>query len=129
MNRITSKIKYLQFLVGKAPIFVLFVLFLNKDKLTSPLLTYSVLGIFVVVNLWMNYYFSHKLKLEKYDSSSTSNQMMFMLVSSVFGLIGMYKFFTAVEMYQKILSFICLVISFVLLGLLIWGLKYCKPKD
>lgn len=73
----------------------------------------------------LNLYFMNQIKKER-SSDILSNQIFFTILTLALFIFSSYRLITISDDFQKLIALISTILLFILLILLIWGIKYAK---
>ena len=73
----------------------------------------------------LNLYFMNQIKKES-SSDILSNQLFFTILTLALFIFSSYRLITISDDFQKLIALISTILLFILLVLLVWGIKYAK---
>ena len=103
----------------------LFVMILSNQVFKASLLVQICFYLILVSNLVLNLYFMNQIKKES-SSDILSNQIFFTILTLALFIFSSYRLITISDEFQKLIALISTILLFILLILLIWGIKYAK---
>ncbi|HEL0003303.1 bacteriocin immunity protein [Streptococcus equi] len=131
-----NKMKRLHYLMifrlitGQLPAIGLMAVLLSKDIHRLSFGSLISFAIFAVSTVASNYYFSREIAIEQLKEQTRPNllltQILFIVVFMIIGIVSIYCGLSTSEFYKQVIAVICSFISFVTMGLMIWGIRYAK---
>ncbi|ACG62848.1 bacteriocin immunity protein BLpL-Like [Streptococcus equi subsp. zooepidemicus MGCS10565] len=131
-----NKMKRLHYLMifrlitGQLPAISLMAVLLSKDIHRLSFGSLISFAIFAVSTAASNYYFSREIAIEQLKEQTRPNllltQILFIVVFMIIGIVSIYCGLSSSEFYKQVIAVICSFISFVTMGLMIWGIRYAK---
>ncbi|HEL0785461.1 TPA: bacteriocin immunity protein [Streptococcus equi subsp. zooepidemicus] len=119
-----------RFLTGQLPAIGLMAVLLSKDIHRLSFGSLISFAIFAVSTVASNYYFSREIAIEQLKEQTHPNllltQILFIVVFMIIGIVSIYCGLSTSEFYKQVIAVICSFISFVTMGLMIWGIRYAK---
>lgn len=125
MKKLYSNTYLMRFLTAQLPSLALFVMILNNKVFKASLLVQICFYLILVSNLVLNLYFMNQIKKES-SSDILSNQIFFTILTLALFIFSSYRLITISDEFQKLIALISTILLFILLILLIWGIKYAK---
>lgn len=125
MKKLYSNTYLMRFLTAQLPSLTLFVMILSNQIFKASLLVQICFYLILVSNLVLNLYFMNKIKKES-SSDILSNQIFFTILTLALFIFSSYRLITISDDFQKLIALISTILLFILLILLIWGIKYAK---
>ena len=122
MKKLYSNTYLMRFLTAQLPSLTLFVMILSNQIFKASLLVQIC---FYLSNLVLNLYFMNQIKKES-SSDILSNQIFFTILTLALFIFSSYRLITISDEFQKLIALISTILLFILLILLIWGIKYAK---
>ncbi|HEK9980510.1 TPA: bacteriocin immunity protein [Streptococcus equi subsp. zooepidemicus] len=117
-------------LTGQLPAIGLMAVLLSKDIHRLSFGSLISFAIFAVSTVASNYYFSREIAIEQLKEQTRPNllltQILFIVVFMIIGIVSIYCGLSTSEFYKQVIAVICSFISFVTMGLMIWGIRYAK---
>ncbi|WKF66095.1 bacteriocin immunity protein [Streptococcus equi] len=117
-------------LTGQLPAIGLMAVLLSKDIHRLSFGSLISFAIFAVSTAASNYYFSREIAIEQLKEQTRPNllltQILFIVVFMIIGIVSIYCGLSTSEFYKQVIAVICSFISFVTMGLMIWGIRYAK---
>lgn len=117
-------------LTGQLPAISLMAVLLSKDIHRLSFGSLISFAIFAVSTAASNYYFSREIAIEQLKEQTRPNllltQILFIVVFMIIGIVSIYCGLSSSEFYKQVIAVICSFISFVTMGLMIWGIRYAK---
>lgn len=117
-------------LTGQLPVIGLMAVLLSKDIHRLSFGSLISFAIFAVSTVASNYYFSREIAIEQLKEQTRPNllltQILFIVVFMIIGIVSIYCGLSTSEFYKQVIAVICSFISFVTMGLMIWGIRYAK---
>lgn len=117
-------------LTGQLPAIGLMAVLLSKDIHRLSFGSLISFAIFAVSTVASNYYFSREIAIEQLKEQTRPNllltQILFIVVFMIIGIVSIYCGLSSSEFYKQVIAVICSFISFVTMGLIIWGIRYAK---
>lgn len=117
-------------LTGQLPAISLMAVLLSKDIHRLSFGSLISFAIFAVSTAASNYYFSREIAIEQLKEQTRPNllltQILFIVVFMIIGIVSIYYGLSSSEFYKQVIAVICSFISFVTMGLMIWGIRYAK---
>ncbi|SRR3712207_92472 len=117
-------------LTGQLPAIGLMAVLLSKDIHRLSFGSLISFAIFAVSTVASNYYFSREIAIEQLKEQTRPNllltQILFIVVFMIIGIVSIYYGLSSSEFYKQVIAVICSFISFVTMGLMIWGIRYAK---
>ncbi|HEL0570531.1 TPA: bacteriocin immunity protein [Streptococcus equi subsp. zooepidemicus] len=117
-------------LTGQLPAIGLMAVLLSKDIHRLSFGSLISFAIFAVSTVASNYYFSREIAIEQLKEQTHPNllltQILFIVVFMIIGIVSIYCGLSSSEFYKQVIAVICSFISFVTMGLMIWGIRYAK---
>lgn len=117
-------------LTGQLPAIGLMAVLLSKDIHRLSFGSLISFAIFAVSTVASNYYFSREIAIEQLKEQTHHNllltQILFIVVFMIIGIVSIYCGLSTSEFYKQVIAVICSFISFVTMGLMIWGIRYAK---
>ncbi|EQB23262.1 TPA: bacteriocin immunity protein [Streptococcus equi subsp. zooepidemicus] len=117
-------------LTGQLPAIGLMAVLLSKDIHRLSFGSLISFAIFAVSTAASNYYFSREIAIEQLKEQTRPNllltQILFIVVFMIIGIVSIYCGLSSSEFYKQVIAVICSFISFVTMGLMIWGIRYAK---
>ncbi|HEL0610714.1 TPA: bacteriocin immunity protein [Streptococcus equi subsp. zooepidemicus] len=117
-------------LTGQLPAIGLMAVLLLKDIHRLSFGSLISFAIFAVSTVASNYYFSREIAIEQLKEQTRPNllltQILFIVVFMIIGIVSIYCGLSTSEFYKQVIAVICSFISFVTMGLMIWGIRYAK---
>ncbi|HEL0579757.1 TPA: bacteriocin immunity protein [Streptococcus equi subsp. zooepidemicus] len=117
-------------LTGQLPAIGLMAVLLSKDIHRLSFGSLISFAIFAVSTAASNYYFSREIAIEQLKEQTRTNllltQILFIVVFMIIGIVSIYCGLSSSEFYKQVIAVICSFISFVTMGLMIWGIRYAK---
>lgn len=117
-------------LTGQLPAIGLMAVLLSKDIHRLSFGSLISFAIFAVSTVASNYYFSREIAIEQLKEQTRPNllltQILFIVVFMIIGIVSIYCGLSTSEFYKQVIAVICSFISFVTMGLMIWGIRYEK---
>ncbi|MDI6031412.1 bacteriocin immunity protein [Streptococcus equi] len=117
-------------LTGQLPAIGLMAVLLSKDIHRLSFGSLISFAIFAVSTVASNYYFSREIAIEQLKEQTRPNllltQILFIVVFMIIGIVSIYCGLSSSEFYKQVIAVICSFISFVTMGLMIWGIRYAK---
>ncbi|HEK9955904.1 TPA: bacteriocin immunity protein [Streptococcus equi subsp. zooepidemicus] len=117
-------------LTGQLPAIGLMAVLLSKDIHRLSFGSLISFAIFAVSTAASNYYFSREIAIEQLKEQIRPNllltQILFIVVFMIIGIVSIYCGLSSSEFYKQVIAVICSFISFVTMGLMIWGIRYAK---
>ncbi|HEL0246876.1 TPA: bacteriocin immunity protein [Streptococcus equi subsp. zooepidemicus] len=117
-------------LTGQLPAIGLMAVLLSKDIHRFSFGSLISFAIFAVSTAASNYYFSREIAIEQLKEQTRPNllltQILFIVVFMIIGIVSIYCGLSSSEFYKQVIAVICSFISFVTMGLMIWGIRYAK---
>lgn len=117
-------------LTGQLPAIGLMAVLLSKDIHRLSFGSLISFAIFAVSTAASNYYFSRGIAIEQLKEQTRPNllltQILFIVVFMIIGIVSIYCGLSTSEFYKQVIAVICSFISFVTMGLMIWGIRYAK---
>ncbi|HEK9074852.1 TPA: bacteriocin immunity protein [Streptococcus equi subsp. zooepidemicus] len=117
-------------LTGQLPAIGLMAVLLSKDIHRLSFGSLISFAIFAVSTVASNYYFSREIAIEQLKEQTHPNllltQILFIVVFMIIGIVSIYCGLSTSEFYKQVIAVICSFISFVTMGLMIWGIRYAK---
>ncbi|HEL1218854.1 bacteriocin immunity protein [Streptococcus equi] len=117
-------------LTGQLPAISLMAVLLSKDIHRLSLGSLISFAIFAVSTAASNYYFSREIAIEQLKEQTRPNllltHILFIVVFMIIGIVSIYCGLSSSEFYKQVIAVICSFISFVTMGLMIWGIRYAK---
>ncbi|HEK9984133.1 membrane protein [Streptococcus equi subsp. zooepidemicus Sz105] len=117
-------------LTGQLPAISLMAVLLSKDIHRLSFGSLISFAIFAVSTAASNYYFSREIAIEQLKEQIRPNllltQILFIVVFMIIGIVSIYCGLSSSEFYKQVIAVICSFISFVTMGLMIWGIRYAK---
>lgn len=117
-------------LTGQLPAIGLMAVLLSKDIHRLSFGSLISFAIFAVSTAASNYYFSREIAIEQLKEQTRPNllltQILFIVVFMIIGIVSIYCGLSPSEFYKQVIAVICSFISFVTMGLMIWGIRYAK---
>ncbi|MDI5953893.1 bacteriocin immunity protein [Streptococcus equi] len=112
-------------LTGQLPAISLMAVLLSKDIHRLSFGSLISFAIFAVSTAASNYYFSREIAIEQLKEQIRPNllltQILFIVVFMIIGIVSIYCGLSSSEFYKQVIAVICSFISFVTMGLMIWG--------
>lgn len=125
MKKLYSNTYLMRFLTAQLPSLALFIIILSNQVFKALLLVQICFYLILVSNLVLNLYFMNQIK--KVSSSDIlSNQIFFTILTLALFIFSSYRLITISDEFQKLIALISTILLFILLILLIWGIKYAK---
>lgn len=125
MKKLYSNTYLMRFLTAQLPSLALFIIILSNQVFKASLLVQICFYLILVSNLVLNLYFMNKIKKES-SSDILSNQIFFTILTLALFIFSSYRLITISDDFQKLIALISTILLFILLILLIWGIKYAK---
>ena len=125
MKKLYSNTYLMRFLTAQLPSLTLFVMILSNQIFKASLLVQICFYLILVSNLVLNLYFMNQIKKES-SSDILSNQIFFTILTLALFIFSSYRLITISDEFQKLIALISTILLFILLILLIWGIKYAK---
>ena len=125
MKKLYSNTYLMRFLTAQLPSLALFVMILSNQIFKVSLLVQICFYLILVSNLVLNLYFMNQIKKES-SSDILSNQIFFTILTLALFIFSSYRLITISDDFQKLIALISTILLFILLILLIWGIKYAK---
>ena len=117
-------------LTGQLPAIGLMAVLLSKDIHKLSFGSLISFAIFAVSTAASNYYFLREIAIEQLKEQTRPNllltQILFIVVFMIIGIVSIYCGLSSSEFYKQVIAVICSFISFVTMGLMIWGIRYAK---
>ncbi|HEL1049810.1 TPA: bacteriocin immunity protein [Streptococcus equi subsp. zooepidemicus] len=117
-------------LTGQLPAIGLMAVLLSKDIHRLSFGSLISFAIFAVSTAASNYYFSREIAIKQLKEQTRPNllltQILFIVVFMIIGIVSIYCGLSSSEFYKQVIAVICSFISFVTMGLMIWGIRYAK---
>ncbi|HEK9991354.1 TPA: bacteriocin immunity protein [Streptococcus equi subsp. zooepidemicus] len=117
-------------LTGQLPAIGLMAVLLSKDIHRLSFGSLISFAIFAVSTAASNYYFSREIAIEQLKEQTRPNllltQILFIVVFMIIGIVSIYCGLSSSEFYKQVIAVTCSFISFVTMGLMIWGIRYAK---
>ncbi|HGO5802570.1 TPA: bacteriocin immunity protein [Streptococcus equi subsp. zooepidemicus] len=117
-------------ITGQLPAIGLMAVLLSKDIHRLSFGSLISFAIFAVSTVASNYYFSREIAIEQLKEQTRPNllltQILFIVVFMIIGIVSIYCGLSTSEFYKQVIAVICSFISFVTMGLMIWGIRYAK---
>ncbi|WP_282724279.1 bacteriocin immunity protein [Streptococcus equi] len=117
-------------ITGQLPAISLMAVLLSKDIHRLSFGSLISFAIFAVSTAASNYYFSREIAIEQLKEQTRPNllltQILFIVVFMIIGIVSIYCGLSSSEFYKQVIAVICSFISFVTMGLMIWGIRYAK---
>ncbi|WP_249093179.1 bacteriocin immunity protein [Streptococcus equi] len=117
-------------LTGQLPAIGLMAVLLSKAIHRLSFGSLISFAIFAVSTAASNYYFSREIAIEQLKEQTRPNllltQILFIVVFMIIGIVSIYCGLSSSEFYKQVIAVICSFISFVTMGLMIWGIRYAK---
>ena len=123
MKKLYSNTYLMRFLTAQLPSLALFIMILSNQVFKASLLVQICL--ILGSNLVLNLYFMNQIKKES-SSDILSNQIFFTILTLALFIFSSYRLITISDEFQKLIALISTILLFILLILLIWGIKYAK---
>ena len=128
MKKLYSNTYLMRFLTAQLPSLALFIIILSNQVFTASLLVQICFYLILVSNLVLNLYFMNQIKKES-SSDILSNQIFFTILTLALFIFSSYRLITISDDFQKLIALISTILLFILLILLIWGIKYAKMAN
>ena len=128
MKKLYSNTYPMRFLTAQLPSLALFVMILSNQVFKASLLVQICFYLILVSNLVLNLYFMNQIKKES-SSDILSNQIFFTILTLALFIFSSYRLITISDDFQKLIALISTILLFILLILLIWGIKYAKMAN
>lgn len=125
MKKLYSNTYLMRFLTAQLPSLTLFVMILSNQVFKASLLVQICFYLILVSNLVLNLYFMDQIKKES-SSDILSNQIFFTILTLALFIFSSYRLITISDDFQKLIALISTILLFILLILLIWGIKYAN---
>ena len=125
MKKLYSNTYLMRFLTPQLPSLALFIIILSNQVFKASLLVQICFYLILVSNLVLNLYFMNQIKKER-SSDILSNQIFFTILTLALFIFSSYRLITISDDFQKLIALISTILLFILLILLIWGIKYAK---
>ena len=125
MKKLYSNTYLMRFLTAQLPSLALFIIILSNQVFKASLLVQICFYFILVSNLVLNLYFMNQIKKES-SSDILSNQIFFTILTLALFIFSSYRLITISDDFQKLIALISTILLFILLILLIWGIKYAK---
>ena len=125
MKKLYSNKYIILFLTQQLPSLYLLVMILSKQIFKASLIVQICFYLILVSNLVLNLYFMNQVKKES-SSDILSNQIFFTILTLALFIFSSYRLITISDEFQKLIALISTILLFILLILLIWGIKYAK---
>ena len=128
MKKLYSNTYLIRFLSVQLPSLALFNIILSNQVFKASLLVQICFYLILVSNLVLNLYFMNQIKKES-SSDILSNQIFFTILTLALFIFSSYRLITISDDFQKLIALISTILLFILLILLIWGIKYAKMAN
>ena len=128
MKKLYSNTYLMRSLTAQLPSLALFVMILSNQIFKASLLVQICFYLILVSNLVLNLYFMNQIKKES-SSDILSNQIFFTILTLALFIFSSYRLITISDDFQKLIALISTILLFILLILLIWGIKYAKMAN
>ena len=116
--------------LGQLPLLISTYLFLSRQFLNFSLICQLILVVINLTSILAVVYLTRKMRVKKFEDddlvSPRANQLMFVGLTCFMTIICLYRGITAVESYQQLIAYIGAILCFIIMLLLVWGLKYYK---
>lgn len=116
--------------LGQLPVLISTYLFLSRQFLNFSLICQLILVVINLTSILAVVYLTRKMRVKKFEDddlvSPRANQLMFVGLTCFMTIICLYRGITAVESYQQLIAYIGAILCFIIMLLLVWGLKYYK---
>lgn len=116
--------------LGQLPVLISTYLFLSRQFLYFSLVFQLLLVVVNLASILVIVYLTREMRVRKFEDDELvnprTNQLMFIGLTGLMSIIGLYRGMTAVESYQQLIGYIASVLCLIIMLLLIWGLKYYK---
>ncbi|MGT2756557.1 hypothetical protein [Streptococcus ovuberis] len=128
-----QKFQLYRLLLGQIPAIAILFMIFSGEFLKLSLISKVIFCIFFIANIITNIFFIREMKNIKVSnegnhtiSNPRNIQVIYIFGTFILLLICIFRYFSVIDNFQKIIALVCSIISFMLLVLLIWGLKYYK---
>ncbi|MFI3085249.1 hypothetical protein [Streptococcus sp. 2020WUSS089] len=129
-NSRKKQLIFFRFWAGQLPLIVLFVLYMMREVISLQILWCVTIGMCMSTSFVVNYYFMKEVRKQGEHTvrelTLYLQQLGFIVLFSIIGLVSLYRGLTAEYFYQKIISFIGFIIAITFLILLCWGIRAMK---
>lgn len=116
--------------LGQLPLIVSTYLFLSRQFLNFSLVFQFLLVVINLSSSLVTVYLTREMRIREFEDddlvSPRTNQLMFIGLTGLISIIGLYRGMTASESYQQLIGYVGSILCSTIMLLLIWGLKYYK---
>lgn len=116
--------------LGQLSLLVSTYLFLSRQFLHFSLVFQFLLVVINIASILVLVYLPREMRVREFKEDNLvgprTNQIMFIGLTGLISIIGLYRGMTAAESYQQLIGYIGSVLCLLIMLLLIWGLKYYK---
>ena len=124
------KVFLVRLFLVQLPLLVSTYLFLSRQFLHFSLVFQLLLVIINLASILVTVYLTREMRIREFEDddlvSPRTNQLMFIGLTGFMSIICLYRGITAGESYQQLIAYIGAVLCWLIMLLLIWGLKYYK---
>ncbi|HEL2201076.1 TPA: hypothetical protein TZE08_000620 [Streptococcus suis] len=129
-NSRKKQLIFFRFWAGQLPLIVLFVLYMMREVISLQILWCVTIGMCMSTSFVVNHYFMKEVRKQGehtvWEPTLYLQQLGFIVLFSIIGLVGLYRGLTAEYFYQKIIGYIGFIIAITFLILLCWGIRAMK---
>ncbi|WP_099833261.1 hypothetical protein [Streptococcus suis] len=129
-NSRKKQLIFFRFWAGQLPLIVLFVLYMMREVISLQILWCVTIGMCMSTSFVVNHYFMKEVRKQGeytvWEPTLYLQQLGFIVLFSIIGLVSLHRGLTAEYFYQKIIGFIGFIIAITFLILLCWGIRAMK---
>ncbi|HFI0305373.1 TPA: hypothetical protein ACGOVM_000401 [Streptococcus suis] len=114
-------------LFGYLPLALISYLIFSRRILAFPVVAQVILAILAIASMIIVISYRKKAKSEV-SYSSKMVQFIFIFITGGMGTLGIFRGLFALEFYQRFIGYLSAIICFIIMFLLILGLKYYNDK-